>query len=95
MQLDFHFYTIYVLCRANGMPPEDSKKVAYSSQQTDDAKYNHTLKFENGGRFKQVLSAHKFLEPGVFSLNSQHRIYVPFHFMPGNLGDGFEERMVT
>jgi hypothetical protein len=76
------------------MSPENSKKVAYASQHTDDAKYEHTLNFENGGRFQQVLSAHKFIDPDVFSLDSQYRIYVPFHFIPGNQGDRFQERMV-
>lgn len=94
MQKDFHFCTIYVLCRCNGMSPESSKKVAYASQHTDDAKYAHALDFENGGRFQQVLSAHKFIHPGVFSTESQYRIYVPFHFIPGNHGNRFQERMV-
>ena len=94
MQKDFHFYTIYVLCRANGVSPEDAKKVAYSSQHTDDAIYDNALEFQNGGRFQQVLSAHKLIKIGVFSLKSQHRIYVPFHFMPGNHGNGIQERMI-
>jgi len=76
------------------MSPESSKVVAYSSQHTDDAKYDHALQFENGGRFHQVLSAHKFLHPEVFSLDSQYRIYVPFHFIPGVKGDRFQEHMV-
>ena len=94
MQRDFHFYTIYALCRCNGISPENSKRVAYASQHTDDAKYEHTLDFENGGRFQQVLSAHKFLHPGVFGLEAQYRIYVPFHFLPGNTGARFQELMV-
>lgn len=94
MQKDFHFYAVYVLCRCNGMSPEHSKTVAYASQHTDDAKYEHALEFENGGRFQQVLSAHKFLHPEVFSLDTQYRIYVPFHFIPGNAGEGFQECMV-
>jgi hypothetical protein len=94
MQKDFHFYTIYVLCRANGMSPGDAKIVAYSSQHTDDATDEEPLKFENGGRFQQVLSAHKLIDPGAFSLGSQYGIYVPFHFIPGNHGNKFKERMV-
>ena len=94
MQKDFHFYSIYVLCRCNGMSPENSKRVAYASQHTDDAKYDHALNFENGGRFQQFLSAHKFIHPDVFSLDTQYQIYVPFHFIPGKQGDRFQERMV-
>lgn len=58
MQQDFHFYAIYVLCRCSGMAPENSKKVAYASQHTDDADYEHTLKFEDGGKFQQARSPH-------------------------------------
>ena len=94
MQKDFHFYAIYVLCRCNGMSPENPRKVAYASQHTDDAKYEHALDFENGGRFQQVLSARRFIHPEVFSLDTQYRIYAPFHFIPGNQGNRFQERMV-
>lgn len=94
MQKDFHFYGIYVLCRCKGMPPEYSKIVAYSSQHTDDAKYGHALKFENGGYFKQALCAHRFMHPDVFSLDTQYGVYIPFHFIPGDVGNGFQERML-
>jgi hypothetical protein len=94
MQKDFHFYGIYVLCRCKGMSPEHSKIIAYASQHTDDAKYDHTLEFENGGHFKQVLSAHQFIHPEVFALDTQYRIYIPFHFIPGNTGSRFQEKMV-
>ena len=94
MQKDFHFYAIYVLCRCNGISPKDAKTVAYASQHTDDAKYEHALGFVNGGRFQQVMSAHKFFHPSVFSLDSQYKIYVPFHFIPGLQGGRFQEHMV-
>ncbi|MFC1885891.1 DUF6765 family protein [Thermodesulfobacteriota bacterium] len=65
MHLDFHFYAIYVLCRCNGMSPENSKKVAYASQYTDDATYGHEIEFENGGRFQQAISAHIVLRENM------------------------------
>lgn len=95
MQMDFHFYTIYALARAAGFKPDDAHIIAYSSQHTDDAKYDHALEFENGGRFQQVLSAHKFLDPEVFTKATCYRIWVPFHFLPGNLGTDFYERMLA
>jgi hypothetical protein len=94
MEKDFHFYTIYVLCRANGMPPGVAKVVAYASQHTDDANDGHVLEFRNGGRFEQVLTAHKFLEPGSLSTATQYDIYLTFHFIPGNLGARFQEKLV-
>lgn len=95
MQKDFHFYTIYALSRAAGFGSDDAYIIAYSSQHTDDAKYEHALDFENGGRFQQTLSAHKFFDPGALSKATCYRIWVPFHFLPGNLGTDFYERMLT
>ena len=55
MQIDFHFYTIYALARAAGFMPDNAFTIGYASQHTDDAKYEHALEFQNGGRFQQVL----------------------------------------
>ncbi|HIC92060.1 MAG TPA: hypothetical protein EYP21_08415 [Syntrophaceae bacterium] len=95
MQIDFHFYTIYALARATGFKPEDAYIIAYSSQHTDDARYEDALEFKNGGRFQQVLSAHKFLDLDALTKPTCYRIWVPFHFLPGNLGRDFYERMLT
>jgi hypothetical protein len=95
MEMDFHFYAVYALARASGMRPDHAFTVSYSSQHTDDAKYEHALAFENGGRFQQILTAHKYLHSKVSHLTTSYRIWIPFHFLPGNLGVDFYERMVT
>jgi len=95
MQLDFHFYTIYTLCRSVGFSHENAFIVAYSSQHVDDAKYEHPLEFENGGYFQQVLTAHRFFTPEVISKSVCYGIWVPFHFLPGGLGTDFYEKMIT
>lgn len=95
MQIDFHFYTIYALARGVGFKPDDAHIIAYSSQHTDDAKYEHALDFENGGRFQQVLTAHKFLDLDVLTKPTCYRIWIPFHFLPGNLGKDFYERILV
>ena len=93
MQIDFHFYAVYALARSAGFTSNHAHKIAYASQHTDDAKYEHALEFENGGRFQQVLSAHKFLHFRAMSKATCYRIWAPFHFLPGNLGVDFYERM--
>ena len=95
MQKDFHFYTIYALARSAGFDTENSYIIAYSSQHTDDAKYEHALEFVNGGRFQQVLSAHRFFDLDALDKATCYRIWIPFHFLPGNLGVDFYERMLT
>lgn len=94
MNIDFHYYTVYTLCRLNGMCDQYSEIVAYSSMQVDHSKYNHPLYFEGGGRFKQIKSAHAFLSPTANDLDSMYDIYMPFHYLPGGQGDCFEQRVI-
>jgi hypothetical protein len=95
MQIDFHFYAVYGLARAAGFMPDHAYTIAYASQHTDDAKYDHALEFTNGGRFQQVLTAHRFFDPDAMSKETCYRIWVPFHFLPGNVGADFYERMLS
>ena len=91
MQIDFHYYGIYTLCRLAGIKDEHSREIAYASQHTDDAKYDHVLKFENGGRYEQHMSAHKFLDLEMLQDNVGYDSYMPFHFLPGGMGESFSE----
>jgi hypothetical protein len=76
------------------MPPDAAKVVAYSSQNTDDANNGHVLEFRNGGRFEQVLTAHKLLAPNALSDTTQYDIYLTYRFIPGNIGSRFQEKLV-
>jgi len=96
MQKDFHYATVYVLCRLAGMKSKYAKKVAYSSQQVDDAVYDHALKFENGDVFHQTKTAHK--ETSVISsanVNKSFNIWLPFHFLPSGKEKNSLENFVT
>lgn len=77
-----------------GIKHEYSKKIAYASQHTDDAKYDHVLEFKSGGRFQQQMSAHKFIDLGVFDKKTCYNIFLPFHFLPGVVGNEFYERLL-
>lgn len=94
MQIDFHFHAIYALARCAGFAANHAHTVAYASQHTDDAIHDHALEFKNGGRFQQVLSAHRLLHPRAISRATCYQIWIPFHFLPGNSGVAFHERMV-
>lgn len=94
MQIDFHFYAIYTLCKLAGIKQEYSKIIAYASQHTDDAKYDHVLEFKSGGRFQQQMSAHKFLNLGVLDKKTCYDIFLPFHFLPGIVGNEFHEKLL-
>ncbi len=96
MQIDFHHTAIYVLCRLAGMKSIYAEKVAYASQQVDNANYAHALKFENGGIFHQTRTAHEnlaFLK--MADVNDAFNIWLPFHFIPSGEGGDMLEALIT
>ena len=96
MQEDFHFYTIYTLARAAGLDPKEAGKVAYSSQYTDDSVEEDEIFFENDDdSFEPVLTAHRLLNPSVLTERTCKKVWVPFHFVPGNEGYNSDEKMLT
>src|SRR5690554_5346682 len=91
MEIDFHHTAIYVLCRLAGMESVYAEKVAYASQQVDNADYNHALKFENGGIFHQTRTAHEGLAfMKMLDVNDAFNVWLPFHFIPSGEGDNVE-----
>lgn len=86
MQIDFHHGVTYVLARLAGLPRPAAGTVAYAAQYVDDATSSGTLRFDNGARFGRVPSAHKLLDYRNFEELANHRVWVPFHFLPGNSG---------
>lgn len=94
MQLDFHFYAIYTICKLAGLKDDYSKIIAYASQHTDDAKYDHVLEFISGGRYQQQMSAHKFLDHNVLDKKICYDVFLPFHFLPGIVGTDFYEKLL-
>lgn len=94
MRIDFHFYTIYALSRAVGFSPDNAYVIAYASQYTDDEVSENTILFENGGDFEPIITAHRIFDLGAVTERICKKVWIPFHFVPGNLGIG-DERMLT
>ncbi len=94
MQLDFHFYAIYTICKLAGLKHDYCKTIAYASQHTDDAKYDHVLEFMSGGRYQQQMSAYKFFEYNVIDKKTRYDVFLPFHFLPGVAGTEFYEKLL-
>jgi hypothetical protein len=94
MRIDFHFYTIYTLARAAGFSPDDAYVIAYSSQYTDDDVQENTILFENGGEFEPFITAHRILDVHTVSEEICKRVWIPFHFLPGNIGVD-NEQLIT
>ena len=86
MQIDFHHATTWVVARAAGFSVEDAKIIAYASQYVDDAtNYGH-INFTNGAAYERVPSAHGMLDYRNLEDLKNMKVWVPFHFLPGNGG---------
>jgi hypothetical protein len=91
MRIDFHFYTIYALARSVGFSPDNAYVIAYASQYTDDEVSENTILFENGGEFVPIITAHRIFDPHTVSEEICKKVWVPFHFLPGNQGVGMDQ----
>jgi hypothetical protein len=87
VQIDFHHAATYVIARLAGFSPEDAEIVAHSAQYVDDATSSGEIYFDNGGMYERMSSAHKFYDYRNMGALSNHRVWIPFHFLPGNKGE--------
>lgn len=97
MQEDMHYYGTYAIARAAGLKVKDAKVVAYAAQYVDDSTGNDSEVHEDGGMFETTASAHTNSEVIINATadhTEQRRVWVPFHFFPGNEGGTLSEKLV-
>ena len=86
MQIDFHHAATYVLARFAEFNHAEAEIIAYCSQYVDDATNSGTIEFDNGAAYTRISSAHKTFDYRNFSELATRRVWLPFHFLPGNNG---------
>ncbi len=86
MQIDFHHAVTYVVARLAGFEKEEADVIAYSAQYVDDATNDGEIEFTNGAMYGRSASAHKTVDYRNFQKLANRRVWVPFHFLPGNGG---------
>ncbi len=86
MQIDFHHGATYAVARLAGFDHHAAQIVAYAAQYVDDATNSGVVEFDNGAMYKRISSAHKTLDYRNFRSLANHRVWIPFHFLPGNGG---------
>lgn len=94
MQTDMHYYGTYVIARAAGLNRNTSLIIAIASQFVDDNADKDSINFRDGGRMDVEATAHHTLQIKNLDKEDQRQIWVPFHFLPGNEGEDFTERLV-
>ncbi len=95
MQLDMHYYGTYAMARMAGLKEEACEIIATAAQFVDDNAASLHIEFRDGGRIDAQATAHH-----VASIISnrdpedQRQVWVPFHFLPGNEGSTYSERLL-
>ncbi len=93
MQLDMHYYGTYAMARAAGLTADVSKIIASCAQFVDDNAARSHVTFRNGSRIDVEATAHHTVDGANLDEGDQRQVWVPFHFLPGNIGDSYTERL--
>ncbi len=86
MQIDFHHGVTYVCARLAGFEHLEANIVAHCAQYVDDSTQSGLIRFDNGALFDRMSSAHKMLDYRNFKELDNYKVWIPFHFLPGNGG---------
>lgn len=86
MQIDGHHTMTYIAARLAGYPHKPASIIAYAAQYVDDATNSGVIQFENSAMYSRISSAHKMLDHRNSDALANHRVWIPFHFLPGNGG---------
>lgn len=86
MQIDGHHTLTYIAARLAGYNHKSASIIAYSAQYVDDATNSGVIQFDNLAMYSRISSAHRMLDYRNSDELSNHKVWVPFHFLPGNGG---------
>lgn len=96
MQVDMHFYGTYALARMAGLSTKDAHTIAYSAQFVDDSLKSDSAPHEDGGLLYGIATAHHnsaTIINRVVDPEEQRRVWIPFHFIPGAIGDTLSQKL--
>ena len=88
MNIEFHYYLLYILCLKAGFTDFESYTIAYSSQYVDDNIISNTVKLS--GKDFETIATQNY---GWWGDVLPKAIYIPFHFFPGEIDYEKSERL--
>jgi hypothetical protein len=80
MNIEYHYYLLYLLCKEAGIDEPDCITIAYSSQYVDNNLVSHLIK-DHGLSYETIVTQNYGWWSDWFPKN----VYIPFHFFPGDL----------
>lgn len=97
MQIDMHYHATFCMAYAAGFTAEDAQQIATASQFVDDNNSDgrKELEFKDGSAFYLTATAHHPTNLSNLDDEEQRTVWVPFHFIPGNEGDSYMEKLIT
>ena len=93
MQIDMHYYGTYAMARAAGINADAAKIIATAAQYVDDAAETTTYRCRDKSCIHAQATGHHASNIQNLLPIDQRHVWVPFHFLPGNTGSTFEERL--
>jgi hypothetical protein len=95
MDIDMHYYGTYALARAAGLSRDCAVRIATAAEFVDDSTRTDVIVHPDGARFRGEPTAHHptSLLPNN-DLDDQPMVWVPFHFLPGNVGDNQNQKLI-
>src|ERR1700730_9935352 len=95
MDIDMHYYGTYALARAAGLTADAAVSIATAAEFVDDSTETEVIVHPQGARFRGEATAHHptALVP-INDLDDQINVWVPFHFLPGNVGKTLSQRLM-
>lgn len=79
MDIEFHYYIIFIISRKAGFNANDSYTIAYSSQYTDDNNFRYFVNFKGGDFYlNEISQTLDITKPS----EKRQKIYPLFHFIP-------------
>jgi len=79
MNIEFHYYILYILCKEAGIDEPDCITIAYSSQYVDNNIVHYVVR--DDGLVYETIVTHNY---GWWSDWFPKNVYIPFHFFPGD-----------
>jgi len=94
LQIDFHYYATFAMARCAGLNVESATRIATAAQFVDDNASPHDIEFEDGSSLSVEATAHHVADLANRDKIDQRNVWVPFHFLPGNIGDSFTQKLI-
>ena len=87
MQIDFHHAVTYAVARMAGFIHEEATIISYAAQYVDDCSRRGIVNFHTGYTYYRLASSQEYTDfIHLCDTKDDCRVWVPFHFLPGNAG---------